>query len=113
MKRHILDYDPHYNNASSPEDLGTTPSPEINPVTGKAWTWIEKLLGVANQGVDVLNKYKTGTVQTSNGPVSTTVGRAEAPQGPTFLGMPRTIGIGLTVVVVGLIGFSIYKMNKK
>ena len=115
---HILDYKPRrFNNFSMEDSLDISPStveqPDINPATGKAWTWIEKLFGVASQGVDVVNKYKTGTVTTGTGPVSASVGRVDPGAQPTFLGMPKMVGIGVTVAVVGLIGFAIYKMNKK
>ena len=115
---HILDYKPRRFNNAIEDSLDGSPSTmvnaeSINPVTGKAWTWIEKLLSVASQGVDVVNKYKTGTVTTGTGPVSATVGRVDPQAQPTFLGMPKMVGIGVTVAVVGLIGFAVYKMNKK
>ena len=116
MKRHILDYQPGYHNAFEDSEAivaGPVSSPDINPATGKAWTFLEKLLGVASQSVDVVNKYKSGTVTTASGPVSSTVGRVDPAQGPTFLGMPRNVGIGVTVAVVGVIGFAIWKLNKK
>lgn len=110
--KHILDYNPKRFNSAVPEDTGVEKTAGVNPETGKAWTWLEKFVGVADQGVNVINKYKSGQV-TSSSSDSVSLGNDSTPTGKTFLGMPMAIGIGVTVVVVGLIGFGIYKMNKK
>jgi hypothetical protein len=115
---HILDYKPRRFNNALEDSLDGSPSTmvdqsTVNPATGKAWTWLEKLMGVASQGVDVVNKYKSGTVTTGGGPVSASVGRIDPEAQPTFLGMPRMVGIGVTVAVVGLVGFALWKINKK
>jgi hypothetical protein len=113
MKNHLLDYDPSWNNTVLPENSGTVPTTDVNPETGKALTWLEKLIGVADKGVNVVNKYKSGEFSTDGTGAGTTPQDEPQSDSGTFLGMPKMVGIGVTVGVVALVGFAIWKMNKK
>jgi len=93
-----LSYKPSWNNEV--EDA-------VNPKTGKAWTTIEKLLGLAKQGADIYDQVKN--------PKSAGLdnGGGSPPPEETFLGMPKMVGIGVVVVVGGLVAFGIYKLATK
>lgn len=114
MKNHILDYDPKWNNSVLAEDTGTAApvDPAVtNPETGKAWTFIEKMLGYADKAVDTYNKAKSGATSSTGVSFGGSSNIQPAPE-ETFLGMPKMVGIGVTVGVVALVGFAIWKMNK-
>jgi hypothetical protein len=86
---------------------GTNKPDPVNPQTGKVWTVAEKLLGLANQGADVWGKYKNPQV------ISTGGGTPDTPASETFLGMPKTIGIIVTVIGGLVAGIIVYKLVAK
>jgi hypothetical protein len=115
MKKDILDYRRgRFSNAIELDYAAELGDPNLNPKTGEPWTFLEKLLGVADQSVNIVNKAKAGTVTLTKGPISAKLGSQALPPPPqaTFLGMPKTLGIIVAVGVVGVIGFAIWKMNK-
>lgn len=103
--------DATYDTAYRPSWMnGIEPTPansEVNPATGKAWTFVDKLLGAAKKGADIYDQVKKAPAPQ----VNTSYG--ETPVAETFLGMPKNVGIGVTVVVAGLLAFGIYKLIKK